>query len=119
MTSIVFYVLYFCHLSRKGRSYLAQLRLGILPIKLETGRCENEKVEERLCELCDARVVEDEEHFLFKCTFNDSIRLSGELNPCENVQSDIWKHVQEAPQTMQQLYRKGIRKKACYFVCKY
>ncbi len=87
------------HLSRKERSYLAQLRLGILPIKLETGRFENIKTEERLCELCDARVVEDE--FLFKCTFNDSIRLNflqktqinGELNLSENVQSDIWKHM--------------------------
>ncbi len=54
-----------CHLSKKERSYLAQLRLGILPIKLETGHFENIKVEERLCELCDARVVEDEQHFLF------------------------------------------------------
>ncbi len=54
-----------CHLSRKERSYLAQLRLGILPIKLETNCFENIIAEERLCELCDARVVEDEEHFLF------------------------------------------------------
>ncbi len=106
-----------CHLSRKERSYLAQLRPGSLPIKLETGRFENIKVEERLCELCDARVVEDEEHFLFKCTFNDSIRLiflqktqiNCELNPCENVQSDIWKY----------MFKKYLRQRSKFIVKAY
>ncbi len=65
-----------CYLSRKERSYLAQLvPLGILPI-LKTDRFESIKVEEPLCELCDARVVENEKRFLFKCMFNNSVRLS-------------------------------------------
>ncbi len=49
-----------CLLYRKERSYLhdlTQLRLGILPIKIESNRFDNIAVEDRLCELCDVRVV--------------------------------------------------------------
>ena len=53
-------------MSRGKRSPLAQLRLGILPLKIETGRFSNLDREERLCDFCkDA--VEDEIHFLFHC----------------------------------------------------
>ncbi len=51
------------------RSYLAQLRNGILPLQLEVGRWVNKGVEERLCLICNNGTVEDEEHFLFHCNF--------------------------------------------------
>ena len=65
---------------RQLRSILAQLRLGILPLYIETGRYKtkidpvtgkrrNLKSEERLCELCDTNSVEDEFHFIFCCNF--------------------------------------------------
>lgn len=37
------------NLSRSHRSFLAQLRLGILPINIETGRFRRVKVDERFC----------------------------------------------------------------------
>ena len=52
--------------NRKDRSLMAQLRLGILPLKLETGRFKNVPVNERLCENCTDS-VEDKEHFLLHC----------------------------------------------------
>ncbi len=59
------YVLSF--MSRQRRSYLAQIRNGILPLQLEVGRWINKSIEERLCLICYNGTVEDEEHFLFHC----------------------------------------------------
>ncbi len=57
------YVLSF--MSRQRRSYLAQLRNGILPLQLQGGKWTKKAVEERLCLICNNGTVEDEEHFLF------------------------------------------------------
>jgi hypothetical protein len=56
------------NLDRSERSFTAQLRLGILPIKIETGRFTRTPVNERLCQLCNSNIVEDENHFLHHCT---------------------------------------------------
>ena len=57
---------------------LAQLRSGVLPLRLETGRFVNVRddetgrlrkltVNERLCQICRSNNVENEFHFLFHC----------------------------------------------------
>ena len=61
-------------LERNYRSLLAQLRLGILPLRLETERIKNEKVHERICLVCCDNLVEDEKHFLFHCKAYSSER---------------------------------------------
>lgn len=57
------------NLSRSERSVMAQLRTGILPLRIETGRwaCPRLLPEERLCQVCNSGSVEDEVHFIFKC----------------------------------------------------
>ena len=62
------------NLSRKERSYLAQLRLGILPINVEIGRYRQIPFDERKCMLCNNENVEDEYHVLFICPAYDRIR---------------------------------------------
>ena len=62
------------NLDRNYRSLLAQFRLGILPLRLETGRIKNEKVHERICLICSDNLVEDENHFLFQCKAYSSER---------------------------------------------
>ena len=68
------------HLPKFERSLVAQLRAGILPLKLETGRFKNIKdeitgryrkieVEERICDFCK-NGVEDEVHFICCCPIN-------------------------------------------------
>ena len=52
---------------RRQRSLVAQIRFGILPLAIETGRFTGQKVEERLCKFCDNGVTESETHFLFEC----------------------------------------------------
>ena len=56
------------------RRALARLRLGCLPLRIETGRFQNPRLpeEERLCQICvcrpdEATSIENECHFLFHC----------------------------------------------------
>ena len=55
------------NLSSSERSVLAQIRFGILPLHIETGRFNNTKLEDRICNLCQQDKIEDECHFLFEC----------------------------------------------------
>ena len=55
------------NLSSYERSVLAQIRLGILKLHIETGRFTNTKLEDRVCKICNNGEIEDETHFLFNC----------------------------------------------------
>ena len=55
------------NLSRSERSYLAQFKCGMLPIRIVTGRFRGENVNERMCTFCNQNDVEDEIHFMFRC----------------------------------------------------
>ena len=72
-------------LTRRQRSLLAQLRLGILPLHIETGRFRNIKdsttgqlrkmhVNERKCNICKSDEVEDEIHFICVCNTYENER---------------------------------------------
>ena len=52
------------------RKYLAKFRLGVLPLCIETGRYQRPRlaVEERICKVCNSGEVEDESHFLLRCS---------------------------------------------------
>ena len=61
-------------LNKSERSLLAKFRCGILQLRIETGRFDQTKVEDRICELCDDDLIEDEFHFLMKCRLYDDLR---------------------------------------------
>ena len=63
------------NLETSHRSVLAQLRFGILPLTIETGRFRNIPAEERYCPFC-VNTVEDESHLLFNCCLYDDLRTS-------------------------------------------
>ena len=48
------------------RSFMAQLRCGILPLEIETGRYRKVQLQERLCFHCK-HVIENELHFILTC----------------------------------------------------
>ena len=50
------------------RSLISQLRLGVLPLRIETGRFAGLDVADRLCQVCTDNLVENEAHFLFECS---------------------------------------------------
>ena len=62
------------NLSRSQRSLIAQFRMGVLPLRIETGRFRHEPLTDRLCRFCNMNVIEDECHFLFDCHQYDEIR---------------------------------------------
>ena len=64
------------NMNRKYRSVIAQLRSGILPLEIETGRWKGTELNNRICQLCSSGCVEDEAHFLFTCDFYAEERLS-------------------------------------------
>jgi hypothetical protein len=52
----------------KIRQSFAMLRCGVAPLRIETGRYENVALENRVCQLCESGMIEDERHFLTSCT---------------------------------------------------
>ena len=83
------------NLSVHERSQLAQLRFGILPLKVETGRFSNTPLEDRKCEMCNADEIEDECHFLFECERYSDIRNEWEINVRNNLQNFIYMEVND------------------------
>ena len=62
------------NISSQRRSLLAQIRLGILPIRIKNGRFRSLPVQQRLCELCEMHKIENEIHFLCECPINHDFR---------------------------------------------
>ena len=56
------------NLPRGSRSLVSRFLCGILPLEVETGRYNDTKRELRFCQVCGTQQVEDEMHFLFRCT---------------------------------------------------
>ena len=57
---------------------MAKLRLGVLPLRVESGRYELPKVDHknRICRQCTLEEVENEEHFLLRCTKHSTKRIA-------------------------------------------
>ena len=60
--------------SRKARSLISQIRLGILPLEIEVGRFRGVSPEDRLCQNCNMGVVESEVHFICECPLYNDLR---------------------------------------------
>merc|ERR1711954_220631 len=74
----------------KGRRILAQLRSGASELKIESGRSEGLPREERICDLCE-REVEDEEHFLLRCEKYEKERELFEERTGTKLSEENWK----------------------------
>ena len=80
------------NLSRHERSLLAQLRCGILQLRIETGRYIGEPLSDRVCVFCNENVIENESHFVSSCSFYQDLRgqvfgdiLNVDLTPDEKL----------------------------------
>ena len=84
-------------LSKKQRSLIPRLRMGNLPIALETGRYEGKSISERICVVCNRNETEDEWYLLFACPRYEETRkkwmehlginlnLNGETESYKNI----------------------------------
>ena len=60
--------------SKYDRSIQAKFRCGILQLHVETGRFNQTKLEDRICQLCNLNSIEDECHFLCECPLYNELR---------------------------------------------
>ena len=59
---------------KESRRWLAKFRCSDHSLRIETGRRQGLKPEERICLMCDNMTVEDEFHFLISCPKYDQLR---------------------------------------------
>jgi hypothetical protein len=59
---------------RRGIPELAKVRGGTNRLRIEKGRYTKEAVEERICQFCDSKQVEDEFHFMLECRAYEDLR---------------------------------------------
>ena len=50
------------------------LRIGVLPLAIETGRYHRKAVEARVCMVCNSGIIEDELHFICHCLYYENYR---------------------------------------------
>lgn len=55
------------NLCKGTRSIMSQLRMGVLPLNIETGRYDKTPIERRICKQCNQNAIEDEPHFVCSC----------------------------------------------------
>ena len=55
------------NLPKSKRCLLAQLRIGVLPLAVETGRYYRKPLDTRTCLVCNSNSIEDELHFICHC----------------------------------------------------
>ncbi len=103
-----------CNLPKFQRSLISQLRLGILPINIETGRYTGIPEGDRICEMYNQNRVENEAHFLFECDLYAPMRNDLEtsigasfdnMNVTEQFQS-VFKHPYALGKFMEKSYNK-------------
>ena len=58
------------------RSIMCQLRSGVLPLRIETGRFISDALNQRLCLFCYTDAVEYEKHFLFESALYNNLRTT-------------------------------------------
>ena len=81
------------YLARNKRSLFAQLRCGILPLRIETGRYNQTLLNDRICEYCTSGLVEEEYHFIFSCNLYSPMR-EHLLDKCEELHPNF-SHLEE------------------------
>ena len=67
------------------RKSIAQIRCSDHPLEIEKGRHRNIPRDSRICKLCPSKEVENEEHFLTKCTFFNRYKSKYDLQNIETA----------------------------------
>ena len=71
------------------RRVMAGLRMGCLPLAVETGRYSGTPYQERVCRLCDRGDVEDQSHFLCICPVFKDLRFQL-FNHCNSLSQTFY-----------------------------
>ena len=69
------HIIYNLFLYEKFRIVVTRWRLSCFKLNIECGRYQNIPRNERLCIKCPLKVIEDENHVLFDCSYYNTIRM--------------------------------------------
>ena len=69
----------------KMRKTIAQVRCSNHCLKIEKGRHQNIPREERWCNMCTEKAIEDEEHFLIKCNSYEHLKTRYQITTDDAV----------------------------------
>ena len=95
------------NLSRNYRSALVKLKIGVLPLQIETDRWKDTPLEYRLCRICNDALLEDEMHFLLQCEALVTERTALFQELIDRADYEI---EGDESNLMQKMYRKGAIK---------
>ena len=62
--------------------------MGILPLRIETGRFQNLELIDRKCMYCNVGQIEDEHHFIFHCSHYSHLRTPF-LSKCSEIDENF------------------------------
>ena len=103
------------NLPKYERSLISQLRLGVLPLRIETGRYVNLPAQDRLCQICAQNKVEDEAHFLFECdtytAYRDELEIATNSNFANMSTSDKFRVVFNHPYSLGRFMKSAFQKR--------
>ena len=78
--------------NRRGIPELVKIRGGTNRLRIEQGRYRKEAITERICENCNANQIEDEAHFMLKCT------------AYANLRERMWKEFEESTKSRKESF---------------
>jgi hypothetical protein len=78
--------------NRRGIPELVEIRGGTNRLRIEQGRYKKEAITERICENCNDKGIEDEAHFMLKCT------------AYTNLRDRTWKEFEEVTETSKESF---------------
>jgi hypothetical protein len=105
------------NLNPSERSIIAQMRFGILPIAIETGRFTRTPLEQRLCPVCRSE-VETEVHFIFECPAYGEIRDAsfGQIDPSKPSNVYLYELCSDHPRVFAKFLKRCMEKRKSYFI---
>ncbi len=77
-------------LTRSQRSLLSKLKLGILPLEIESGRWKDDALEDRTCKLCNIGLLGNEYHFVMFCDKLQKERTQMYIDLCNKSDINVY-----------------------------
>ena len=104
-----------CNMPKSSRSLISQLRLGVLPLRIETGRFMPLAEAERLCKVCAENKVENEYHFLFECSeyteYRSELETTININFARLSTQEMFENVFNHPHSLSRYITRAFKKR--------
>ncbi len=104
-----------CNMPKYSRSLISQLRLGVLPLRIETGRFVRLPEADRLCQVCSDNKIENEYHFLFECAeyteYRNELQTALDINFSDLSMQEMFVNVFNHPHSLSRYMTRAFQKR--------